>query len=131
MMHGLFAVGSAAAGGDDMVRQVEFADFFFLNAAQVQVAAFFEQMLQRALSIDLDKHIGIDKAEGQIFCQDDANGTFARAGHANQGDVAAHDARGKGGLVIQKPQCGVQGQGLFSVSLKCLSKNSQSAGERS
>ena len=44
--------------------------------------AAIKQLLQRLLPVDLDKHIGINKAQGKILGEDYANGTLACAGHA-------------------------------------------------
>ena len=67
---------------------------FFLDPAQVEMIALVEDLLQGFPAVDLDQHIGIDKAERQHFGQDDADG--ALAGSGDTGDPKADSLAGGG-----------------------------------
>ena len=87
MVHGLCAVGRTAAGGDNVMVNIDLEDFLLLNCPQCEMIAFIDDLLQGLLLIDLDEDIGIDKPEAEILGQDYADGAFAGSRHPDKCQV--------------------------------------------
>ena len=51
------------------------------------MAVCINYVLEASAFPALDENVGIDKIPGGHFCQDDADGALARAGHADQDNV--------------------------------------------
>jgi len=56
----------------------------------MQMIRFIDNLLQCLLLIDLNKYVGVDESQAQIFGQNDANRAFASTGHTDEGDVGFH-----------------------------------------
>jgi hypothetical protein len=90
MVHGLVTVSGTAAGGNNMVGDVQFENLILLDGTQVEMIVFVHDLLQRFLLIDLDQDVGVNKTKRQIFGEDNPDGAFARTRHADQGEICFH-----------------------------------------
>ena len=85
--HGGVVIDDAAAGGDDGVFDVDAGDVVLFDLAEAVHAVGVDQFAKGFVAGDLDEDVGVEEIAAEAFGEEDADGAFADAGHADENDV--------------------------------------------
>lgn len=88
--HPFGSVANASAGGDHMVLHVEAENRFLFDLAKRVEAFRVHNLLKGTLLSRLDDQVGIDKLTVDPLRQDDTDGAFSGAWHADKCDVRSN-----------------------------------------
>ena len=85
---------TAAGGNNGFFSEGQFADYFFFHFAKRRFAVLGENLRDGLARAGFDGVIGVEKSEVHLTCDDLADGRFAGAHEADQGQIlkTAHEA---------------------------------------